>query len=251
MIVVEIVETLNIPLHEPPLESSPRPEVFFFRPVRSYIFCLRLRPYPKIRPLWEYGSLDCLKASKPPSEKRHSCEEISLALQLKKMKKLKAGGECLLLWLSFSQVGLPCTQDEVISENLIDVNTWLLDAEGNGGSCRPRTLKCFSISSPYLCWWSKDEMSRVWQKFGLEEELLFYFHTSNLSSNSWGSSNSWESSNSFGSLKSILSFEVIIKFHQPHKTHQSILKRSWKNPANIKRTSGEHLDTSRGHLQNI
>ena len=147
MIVVEIVETLNIPLHEPPLESSPRPEVFFFRPVRSYIFCLRLRPYPKIRPLWEYGSLDCLKASKPPSEKRHSCEEISLALQLKKMKKLKAGGECLLLWLSFSQVGLPCTQDEVISENLIDVNTWLLDAEGNGGSCRPRTLKCFSSSS--------------------------------------------------------------------------------------------------------
>ena len=65
--------------------------------------------------------------------------------------------------------------------------------------------------------------------------MLFYFHTSNLSSNSW------ESSNSFRSLKSILSFEVIIKFHQPHKTHRSILKRSWKNLANTLRISREHL----------
>ena len=37
-----------------------------------------------------------------------------------------------------------------------------------------------------------------------------------------------------------LSFEMIIKFHQAHKTHRSILKTFWKNPANIWRTSGEH-----------
>ena len=37
---------------------------------------------------------------------------------------------------------------------------------------------------------------------------------------------------------------MIIKFHQAHKTHRSILKTSWKNPANI-------LGTSREHLENI
>ena len=33
---------------------------------------------------------------------------------------------------------------------------------------------------------------------------------------------------------------MIIKFHQANKTHQSILKTSWKNPANILETSREH-----------
>ena len=35
-VVVEIIETgAQIPLHEPPLGSSPRPEVFFFSPLQS------------------------------------------------------------------------------------------------------------------------------------------------------------------------------------------------------------------------
>ena len=55
----------------------------------------------------------------------------------------------------------------------------------------------------------------------------------------FGSPKTWGSSNSFGSLKSILPFEMI-KFHQAHKSHQSILKASWKNPANILQTSREH-----------
>ena len=42
--------------------------------------------------------------------------------------------------------------------------------------------------------------------------------------------------------QSILSFEMIIKFHQAHKTHRSILKTSWKNPANILRTSRKHQE---------
>ena len=37
---------------------------------------------------------------------------------------------------------------------------------------------------------------------------------------------------------------MIIKFHQAHKTHRSIQKTSWKNPANI-------LEKSREHLENI
>ena len=55
-----------------------------------------------------------------------------------------------------------------------------------------------------------------------------------------GSSNTQKSSSSFGLSKSILSFEMIVKFHQAHKTHRSILKTSWKNPANILRTSRKH-----------
>ena len=77
-------------------------------------------------------------------------------------------------------------------------------------------------------------------------------HTPNWPSNSWGSSDSWEyqivGDHRIGSLKSILSFEMIIKFHHAHKIDWSILKTSWKNPANILRTSREHLETARGHL---
>ena len=39
----------------------------------------------------------------------------------------------------------------------------------------------------------------------------------------------------------LFSFEMIIKFHKANKTHQIILKTSWKNPANILGTSREHL----------
>ena len=42
---------------------------------------------------------------------------------------------------------------------------------------------------------------------------------------------------------------MIIKFHQANKTHQSILKTSWKNPANILETSREH--TPNGYLPNF
>ena len=64
--------------------------------------------------------------------------------------------------------------------------------------------------------------------------LIIKVHTSNWSSNSWGSSKSWGSSNCWDGehqiplyhYKSILSFEMIIKFHQAHKTHKSILKTS-------------------------
>ena len=43
-------------------------------------------------------------------------------------------------------------------------------------------------------------------------------------------------------IKVILSFAIIIKFHQVHKTHRSIQKTSWKNPANILRTSRKHQE---------
>ena len=35
---------------------------------------------------------------------------------------------------------------------------------------------------------------------------------------------------------------MIVKIHKAHKTHQSIVKTSWKNPANILRTSRKHQE---------